>query len=456
LGRELLFQPDIPLEAFKEGEALRHAALNQELIPTTGTQHKNIVVVLLESVRANATSVYNPIVANTPFLQELSKKSLVASEMYAVIPRTAAAWVSVLSGTYPSTNSALMYWAYQEANDPKFTSLPRLLRKAGYKSAFFVPTHLDYENEGQILYNMGFDQIVSKKNYESTSYEEVNYFGFEDNVMIKPILSWVDAQRKDHSPFFLTIMTNVGHERYALPSTWKRRNFAANNNEDYNNYLNCIAYIDDFVKQILTEFQSRKLFEDTIFIILGDHGDSFGEHGTRERALSLYEETMHIPMIIFAPSLFREGRKIIGPRQQIDIFPTIADLLGFSIQGDPPRGISLLKENPKDRELYYGSILEGVAIGMRMNSRKYIYKIDSGQMEVFDLEKDPGEYQNLVSEISQTEALSMKNRMLTWYEATRVAMTTSEPDQPIGENKSDQLQAGMERPLIKVALQPEK
>jgi lipoteichoic acid synthase len=442
-GRELLFQPDIPFEAFKEGEALRHAAMNLGFVPTAGARHKNIVIMLLESVRADATSVYNPLVPNTPFLQNLSKKSLVAKEMYTVIPRTAAAWVSVLNGTYPSTNSALMHWAYQESNHPKFASLPRLLRKAGYKSAFFVPTHLDYENEGQLLDNMGFDQIVSKKDYVQTSYEVVNSFGFEDKVMIEPILSWVDTQRKNHSPFFLTIMTNVGHEKYNLPSTWKRENFAANSNEDYNNYLNCIAYIDDFIKQTLSEFQRRNLFEDTIFFILGDHGDAFGEHGTRERALSMYEEALHIPLLIFAPSLFSEGGTITGPRQQIDIFPTIIDLLGFSSYGEQPPGISLLRDNPKDRELYYGSILEGVAIGMRVNSRKYIYKIDSDRMEVFDLEKDPEERHDLASEISQTEVLKAKNQMLTWYEATKVALTATEPDQ-------GPVMAGGESPIAKL------
>jgi lipoteichoic acid synthase len=429
-GKELLFQPDIPLEAVKEGEALRHAALNLELVPVARSPHKNIVIILLESVRADATSIYNPNLENTPFLLDLSKKSLVATSMYAVVPRTAAAWVSVLNGLYPSTNSALMYWAYQEADHPKFASLPRFLRKAGYKSAFFVPTHLDYENEGQLLYNMGFDRIVSKKDYGSPSYENVNSFGFEDKVMIEPILSWVDAQREDHSPFFLTIMTNVGHEKYDLPSTWNRRNFAFNEDEDYNNYLNCIAYIDDFLKKTLYEFQRRGLFQDTIFFILGDHGDSFGEHGTRERALTLYEEALHIPLIIFAPSLVRDGREIVGPRQQIDIFPTIADMLGFSLHGDPLPGVSLLGDNPRDRELYYGSILEGVAIGMRLNSRKYIYKFDSGQMEVFDLDKDPGEQHDLAAEISQTEAWKAKNQMLKWYGATRVAMTSSEPAQP--------------------------
>lgn len=462
-GRELLFQPDIPAEAFAEGRALRQAALNLEFVPTVHARRLNIVVVLLESVRADATSVYNPSLQNTPFLRDLSKKSLVADEMYAVIPRTSAAWVSVLNGVYPSINSALMYWAYREADNPRFASLPRLLRKVGYKSAFFVPTHLDYENEGQLLFNMGFDRIVSEKDYGKTSYEHVNYFGLEDRVMIEPIMSWVDAQEKERNPFFLTVMTNVGHEKYALPSTWKKREFIKDGNEDYNNYLNCIAYIDDFLKRLFSEFQRRELFQNTVFFILGDHGEPFGERGTKERALSMYEEELHIPMIVFAPSLFDGGGKIIGPRQQVDILPTIADVLGFSIKGDLPPGLSLLRDNPKDREIYYSCVLERIAIGMRKGSRKYIYKFDSAPMEVFDLGKDPEERHDLAGEISEAEAFTAKNRMLKWYGATRISMTSTEPDhdsevlEPVRASSifedplnisaagRDELQAGVER-----------
>ncbi len=422
IGLDLLFRPADPIGTFEKGEALRQSAVNLDFIPTANTRRLNIVIVMLESVRANATSIYNPSLQNTPFLNDLSKKSLVVDQMYAVTPRTSAAWVSVLNGIYPGTNSALMYWSNQESKNPTFASLPRLLRKAGYQSAFFTPTHLAYENEAQLLSNMGFDKIASKKNYDGTPYEHVSEWGFEDRVMISPILSWVESQRKVNSPFLLTVMTNVGHHNYKTPSTWNRQKFTDSDNEGYSDYLNCIAYIDDFLKRLFNEFQRQGLFKNTIFFILGDHGDSFGEHGAKLRALSMYEEALHIPMIVFAPSLF-SGGSIIAPRQQVDILPTIADMLGFSIKADALPGVSLLRDNPKDRELYYGSVLDEVSIGMRKGSRKYIYNFDSAPMEVFDLEQDPVEQHDLAGEISEEEARSIKNQMLMWYGATRVSMT---------------------------------
>ena len=384
---------------------------------------------MLESVRAAATGVYNPSLANTPFLLELSKKSLVVEEMYSVIPRTSAAWVSVLQGVYPGTNSSLMYWAYQEANKPTFASLPRLLRNNGYKSAFFVPTHLNYENEGQLIANMGFDLVVSGKDYGESHYEQVNSFGFEDMIMTKPILSWVDAQQRHKNAFLLAIMTNVGHEKYAFPSSWKSKAYEKNDNEDYQNYLNCIAYIDNFLKQLFDNFEARGLFKDTIFLILGDHGDSFGEHGTRERALSLYEESLHIPMIIFGPSIFPNGSIIKGIRQQIDILPTIADVLDYTlkVKGTLP-GISLLKQSPNDRELLFGSILEEIAIAMRKGSHKYVYKFDSSPLEIYDLENDRLETKDIATEINESEAQSAKNKMLEWYYSVESSLTSSKTE----------------------------
>ena len=126
--------------------------------------------------------------------------------------------------------------------------------------------------------------------------------------MIDPILSWVETQRKSNNPFLLTVMTNVGHQNYTIPSSWNRQEFTSGDNEDYSNYLNCIAYIDDFLKQLFNEFQRCGIYKDTIFFVLGDHGDSFGEHGTKLRALSMYEEALHIPMNSFCAVPIQQWR----------------------------------------------------------------------------------------------------------------------------------------------------
>lgn len=381
---------------------------------TSSTRPLNVIVVILESVRASATSVYNADLATTPFLAELSRRSIVVDSMYAVVPRTSAAWVSILQGIPPSTNSALMTWAKVEADNSNAPSIPRLLRPLGYKSAFFVPTHMRYEGEGQLIRNMGFDQIISAENFPSV--ESVNYFGFEDRTLLRPILDWVDLQRQNNTPFFLAVMTNVGHHKYDVPASFSKRNFTNSSDHDLNNYLNCIAYIDTYIQDLFVGLSERDILESSIVMIVGDHGESFGEHGIRQHAMSMYEESLHVPMIIYAPILVAQGTRSAGVRHQLDILPTIADALRVEIDGIFPFGTSLLSPVPQDRSIYFSSILEDVGIGMRRGDMKYIYNFGRTPLQMYDLSVDPGEKMDIGYTLHDAQAKVVEEEMVGWYE----------------------------------------
>lgn len=404
-----------------------------EFVPATGTVtearppvHRplNVVVIMLESVRARSTELYNESLKNTPFLKELGKKSLVVEEMYAVIPRTSAAWVSVLQGIYPSTNTVMARWAeQQQAHSRDFPSLPKLLAPHGYKSAFFVPTNTKYENEGRFLSNMGFDRVTIDKDYDSTGFERPSYLGIEDRVMLKPIASWIDEQTKTNTPFFLAVMTNVGHHKYEFPTYWKKQNFVQD--EDENNYLNCISYIDDFLSKLFSEFSERKILDSTVFIILGDHGDSFGEHDVRLRALTLYDDELHVPMLIFAPGLYPNGGKLYGAHQQIDVLPTIADLLGYTMEGGRVPGLSVIARAKTPKPLFFSTIMDDMSLAMRLGSRKYIYNFDRTPMEVYDLVLDKDENRNIAKTVSSADLAWAEREMLEWSRKVRLTFASS-------------------------------
>ena len=389
---------------------------------TPARKRMNVVVVMLESVRAQSTGLHNRRLHNTPFLDSLARKSLVAEDMHAVVPRTSAAWVGVLQGIFPTTNTVMMRWA-QDSRAIDSPSLPRLLRPHGYRSAFFAPTHLHYENEGQLITNMGFDRVFVDQNYDTRGFDRTTYFGYEDRIMLRPIMSWVDAQHRDGAPFFLTVMTNVGHHDYKVPSRWPIRKFAAA--EDENSYLNCIAYIDDFLSRLIQEFDQRGLAESTVFVILGDHGDSFGEHGVRERAMTLYQEVLHIPALIYAPSLFPDGGRITGLRQQIDVLPTIAQLLDMQIVGGNMPGTSLLEPVPKDRRIFFSTIFDDLSLAMRKGSRKYIYNFDRSPMLAYDLSAQGGEFRDVAAQLTGVEIAQVERDMLDWSDRAKLEMLST-------------------------------
>ena len=385
-------------------------------------KRRNVVVVMLESVRAQSTGLHDSRLHNTPFLDSLARRSLVAEDMHAVVPRTSAAWVGVLQGIYPTTNTVMMRWA-QNSRASDAPSLPRLLRPHGYRSAFFAPTHLHYENEGQLITNMGFDRVFVDQNYDARGFDRTTYFGYEDRIMLRPIMSWIDAQRRDAAPFFLTVMTNVGHHDYKTPRRWPMQKFAAA--EDENSYLNCIAYIDDFLSRLIREFDARGLAESTVFVILGDHGDSFGEHGVRERAMTLYQEVLHIPALIYAPALFPDGGRITGLRQQIDVLPTIAQLLDMKIVGGSMPGTSLLEPVPQDRSIFFSTIFDDLSLAMRKGSRKYIYNFDRSPMVAYDLSAQGGEFRDVSAQMTGIEIAPIKRDMLDWSDRAKLEMMSA-------------------------------
>ena len=192
---------------------------------TDRTNRRNVVIVMLESMRARSTSVHTPALPTTPFLRRLADESLVVEDMSAVIPRTAAAWMAVLGGQYPLANEGTSAWAQENRKQGRIRTLPSVLRDAGYATAFFTPTTLHFQNDLDVVATFNFETIRSEQELSSPETERVTYFGVADELMVQPILDWTAAQAKARRPFFTAIMTNVGHDSFGRPSTWQRVGF---------------------------------------------------------------------------------------------------------------------------------------------------------------------------------------------------------------------------------------
>jgi lipoteichoic acid synthase len=128
----------------------------------------------------------------------------------------------------------------------------------------------------------------------------------------------------------------------------------------------------------------------------------------------MYDEALHIPALLYAPALWPRGGRIGGPRQQIDILPTVADALGFELRGGFVPGVSLLGEVSSDRTLYFSSWQETLSLALRRGDRKYIYFFRRSPMQVFDLSQDPMERHDLGSTVSAAESDPIERELLQW------------------------------------------
>ena len=144
---------------------------------------------------------------------------------------------------------------------------------------------------------------------------------------------------------------------------------------------------------------------DTLFVVVGDHGESFGEHGMYVHNSSLFEEETTIPLVFWsADGRLRQGR--IADSRQIDIGPTIADL--FNLRSDVPvQGVSLLRRNAA-QPIYMATFFDDVALALLEYPDKYLYEPASGRLQHFDLKSDPFEREGASLDDAQKKAQIIK------------------------------------------------
>ena len=356
---------------------------------------KNIVFIILESVRTDATTPYPPHADITPFLNSLAKTGVMVESAHAVMPHTTKSLVSILCGLPPDIRFALTETSEGGIIGP---CLPHLLRPLGYKSAFFQPAIQSFENRTGLIQNMGFDHFVAKENVDSNKFEEPNYLGMEENALISPVMGWVDNQK---NPFFLSILTLSSHHNYQTPRHFSKKQYEENGRKNWSNYLNTIRYQDLFIKKVYEEFSKRNLLDETLFVILGDHGEAFGEHNTYFHDSNPYQHGLHIPLILHNPILFPKHQRIKGLRQTIDLVPTLAELFHFrTVQGNY-RGHSLFQPVP-NRILFSSCWLENQCYVRFENNEKFIYNTQGKQYsDFFNIKKDPTEQNNLIFTLPQ-------------------------------------------------------
>jgi arylsulfatase A-like enzyme len=383
-----------------------------ELAPTDRTQRLNVIIVMLESVRADATTVYSPELSTTPYLAQLARESLVVDDMYAVSPRSSAARTATLAGQYPATAEVEGKWAREPERRAFRTRLPALLRTQGYTSGYFSSATLDFENDRAIVEALGFDQMIVKEMLKPKGQTYLNVFGYEDREVLRPLRPWLDARAADRQPFLLTVVTNVGHNPYTAPPSVKRVVYPARN-EQHQKYLNCVRYVDDFMRDLMVDLRKRNLLESSVVIVLGDHGEEFYEHGTYVRGQTLFNSVLHIPMLIRLPTAAHRVGHVSGLRQQIDVVPTVADALGFDLRGGTLPGRSMLS-TPGHDVLFFNGHQPDTLLALRTADRKYIYDFESNAMSVYQVDREPGEVTDVHADIPPETLKQAETDLRSW------------------------------------------
>ncbi|UCE41624.1 MAG: sulfatase [Candidatus Aminicenantes bacterium] len=225
----------------------------------------------------------------------------------------------------------------------------------------------------------------------------------------------IDDTKDDH--FFLFLHYWDTHTPYNCPKKYMDRDKSRRGSIDTiaSKYKGAVNYVDKCIGDLITTLKNHQILEDTLIIITSDHGESLTEREMFFDHHGLYEVTTHVPLIFFNPKLFSQPKKIQGLIQHVDLVPTVCDYLGMNDKDLGSDGISLrplisgTREEIRDFAFFEESYVQR-KIGWRNKRHKYIYapdgiglckycqKVHAGVEELYDLEKDPEETHNVVSE----------------------------------------------------------
>lgn len=363
---------------------------------------RNVILVLLESTGAAYLHTYGAAEDPTPNLTAMAKSSIVLENAYAVYPESIKGLFSVLCSEYAAMDTAPE--TYERAPNP---SVAQTLRHAGYRTALFHSGRFDYLGMQSIIRNRGFEVLEDAGNIGGNHQSS---FGVEESSAVKRILHWIDTLAAPDR-FFITYLPIAGHHPYDSVGSGPFPD-----GDDLGRYRNALHCGDAALGDLIGGLQERGLYEKTLFVFLGDHGEAFGQHsGNFGHTLFIYEENVRVPCLIAAPGALEEQTRIKPVASTIDLAPTILELLDI----------------PTPREFEGRSVFDGAnrmalfhtdyslgLLGVRDENWKFIYEVDSDRGKLFDLSRDPREQINLATQ--ETERVRFyRERLLRWSAAER-------------------------------------
>lgn len=340
--------------------------------------------------------------ALTPNLDSLARQSSVFTRAYSQVPLTTPSHATILTGTFPQFNNVSDLGSPLGADLPY---LPDLLRQNGYHTAAFVGSQvLDPKGAGAPGFDRGFgtyDAPFHSRGPGEDRYQSVERKGIK---VVDSALSWLNQNAR--SPFFLWLHFYDPHDPYDPPAPFNSGFASAYDGE--------IAYMDSAIGNLLAALRAQGLYDQSIIIVVADHGEAFGEHGERSHGLFLYDETLHVPLLIKLPGAATVHPRIESRVGLVDIAPTLLQELGI-IQPAMMQGKSLLAlmrpsqksaktanaaEQTQDRPEYAETDYPYRAFGWSSlrawRAGKYLY-IDAPRRELYDQSVDPEAAHNLAN-----------------------------------------------------------
>jgi arylsulfatase A-like enzyme/Flp pilus assembly protein TadD len=364
----------------------------------------NVLLITLDTTRADRIGAYGYAKALTPTIDALAQKGALFEQAFAQVPLTLPSHASIMTGRYPREHG--IRDNARAALGSEHPTLAEMFRKNGYRTAAFVAS---FVLDSQFGVDRGFD-IYSDDMGDQGRGSDPLHHQQPANIITDRALEWLAAPAD--SPFFCWVHYYDAHDPYLPPPEFR--------SPDREMYDGELAFMDTQIKRLLDWLNSRGQVDRTLVVIVGDHGESFNEHGEKGHTNFVYETNLHVPMIFVHPGLVPAASNVTSVVEVVDVFPTILDLFGW----DSPDGLlsrtltqALAGDPVDDADAYSESLYVFNAYSWAeqrsLTTRRWKY-ISSTHPELYDRQADPGETRNLITEEPAVAADLLEKLQRRW------------------------------------------
>jgi len=448
-----------------------------------GSQHPpHVVLFVIDTLRADRLGTYGYDRPTSPVIDALAEQTALYERAYAPAPWTLPSVVSLHTSVFPCEHGVVLDG---QRLGPGLPTLAERLYQAGYATASF------YANPYAGT-TSGLDRGFARHELRG-------------QTGAGPVEAWLE-QRAGDRPFFLYIHNTEPHDPYAPPPAAKAALAAAarvegatqerangllrrlrrltrvdwsegqepgstDNSSEQSAVMEELAgmapavealydaevrHADARLGEVVRLLRRHGLWEDTLFILTSDHGEEFGEHGGWQHDQSVYEELLHVPLLVRWPDGTGAGRRIETPVSLLSVVPTVLEAVGRAAGSPSPRSLRAALEAPSaeragsgavglrvNRKKYYAPFARtrgDVNVALRQGAWKGIWNVEPDTFELYHLGSDPGEQRDR-SAGEPERVRAWRASAARWLEACRARAEDTEAAPPLDAAGRERLRA---------------
>ncbi|MBK8286755.1 MAG: sulfatase-like hydrolase/transferase [Ahniella sp.] len=349
----------------------------------------NILLVTIDTLRADRLGAYGHPLASTPNLDRLAREGTLFEEALSAAPITLPAHTTLLSGLLPPSHGVRDNGAYSVPDS--LDMMAERLTALGYESEAFVSAVV-------LAKRYNIQQGFQRYDDSLWSEEDPKMFMIRERQAVDTVDAALQGfntwqAKPDRQPFFTWVHLFDPHEPHRAPGAFSQTAATPYDAE--------ISYADQQVGRLLDALREAGELDNTLVIVTADHGESLGEHEERTHAVFVYRATIRVPLIIRQPVRFPRERRISTPVHHMDVLPTVLAAVGAPDPSLPGRDLrQFFAGAAPDRALYSESKLSELGFGMAplyaIREQGFTY-IRAPRPELYELATDPTETRNLIA-----------------------------------------------------------